>query len=130
MKTCTYSTGQVVTFSEPLIFPLPSQPTLSFSITAGGSPCFTWQEPSTDAYSLTTSAGMVSVGVVGGSETITCPDGSGASAGVAQAFSDISCDAGGFGGLPGTAIGSSTGSVSFSILGVTSGTFSLFDCSM
>ena len=130
MKTCTYSTGQVVTFSEPLTLPLPSHATLSFSITAGRSPCFTWQQSSSDGYSLTTSAGTVSAGIVGSSETVTCPDGSGASASVTQALSDISCDAGGLGGLPGTATASSTGSVSFSILGVSSGSFGLFNCSM
>jgi len=128
MKTCTYTTGQVVTFSAPLTLPQPSQSYLTFSITSGGSPCFAWQQSSSQAFSMTTSAGTTSVSATAAGETLTCPNGSSVSASIQQALGDLSCDAGGFGGLPGTVSGSSTGSVSFGILGVTNGTLDIFEC--
>jgi hypothetical protein len=117
LKTCTYATGQVVTFNPPLTLPLPQDPTFDFTITSGGKACFSFQQPSQTSFSQTTSAGSSSVNASTGSEVVSCPDGSSVSASEQQAIQDISCDGGIFGGLPGTEWTSSATSVSFTLLG-------------
>ncbi len=130
LTTCTYTTGQVITFDSPLTLPLPNQPNFNFTITSGGATCFRFQQSSQQGFSLTTHVGTASVAASGAGETIHCPDGSSYSASVSQALSDLSCDAGPLGGLPGTANSSSTGSVSFSLLGTTGGDTPVLSCSM
>lgn len=131
LKSCTFTTGQVVTFDPALTLPLPQNPSFNFSVTSGGAACFAFVQPDQKDFSETTSAGTVSVSAGGASEIVTCPDGSSASASVQQALQDLSCDAGAFGGLPGTSWSSSSTSVSFSLLGAGSGgVLPVFDCSM
>jgi hypothetical protein len=117
LKTCTYTTGQVVTFNPPLTLPLPQNPTFDFGITSGGKACFSFQQPSQTSFSQTTSAGTSSVNASTGSEVISCPNGSSVSADEQQALQDLSCDGGVFGGLPGTEWTSTSTSVSFTLLG-------------
>jgi len=129
-KTCTYSTGQVVTFDSPLTLPLPDQPNFNFTITSGGATCFRFQQSSQQDFVLTTHAGSATVTAAGGGETIRCPDGTSYAASITQALSDLSCDAGPLGGLPGTSWSSSTGSVTFTLLGTAGGGASVLSCSM
>jgi hypothetical protein len=131
LKSCTFTTGQVVTFSQALTLPLPQNPNLNFSVTSGGKACFSFQQPSQTNFSETTSAGSASVGASAGSETITCPNGSSVSADEQQALQDLGCDAGAFGGLPGTEWVSSPTSVAFTLIGAgTSGSLPIFSCAM
>jgi len=130
LKTCTYTTGQVVTFTPALTLPLPQNPTFDFSITSGGKACFSLQQPSQTSFSQTTSAGTSSVDVTAGSEVVSCPNGSSVSASEQQALQDISCDGGIFGGLPGTGWGSSATSVSFALLGAGMGSLPILNCAM
>jgi len=131
LKSCTFTTGQVVTFSQALTLPLPQNPDFNFSVTSGGKACFSFQQPSQTNFSETTSAGIASVGASAGSETITCPDGSSVSADEQQALQDLGCDAGAFGGLPGTEWASSATSVGFTLLGAGTGSGQpIFNCAM
>lgn len=128
-KTCSFTTGQTVTFDSPLTLPLGTQGvTFNFSVTANGSPCLTFKNPDATSFHLTTSAGTVSAGASGlSTETVTCPDGMHVSN--SDALSLFSCDAGSFGGLPGDTYSSSDTSVGFGILGTSGpGSVQVFQC--
>jgi hypothetical protein len=133
-RTCTYASGDVVTFTSPLVLPLPSSPTWNFTVkTSSGVSCLAYQDDGNGAVTLTVGAQTVKETTPGGlAIALTCPDGKTYSN--PNAFTILSCpDAGLLGGLPGVGWSSSDTSVSLSLIG-TSTTSSegeaVFDCRM
>lgn len=130
--TCTYASGAVVTFSPPLVLPIPNSPTWNFTITDGGQTCLHYQKTAT-GFSLTVGSDTVteeSTGLLG--IKLTCPGGMSYSN--PSALDLFSCDADGgasFGGLPGDAWSSSGTNVAFGLIGgssTSSNELQLFDC--
>jgi hypothetical protein len=75
-KTCTYASGAVVTFDNPLTASGSSGP-WSFTLTTGGKTCLRWTQPAPNLETLTTSLGTFSQGADGGIRgefTLSCPD--------------------------------------------------------
>jgi hypothetical protein len=127
LTTCTYPTGQVVTFDPPLTLPLPEQPLFNFSITTNGMQCFAFHQPNQGGFTMTTSAGTVTTG---GSlaYSVSCPDGSKYS--TTDALELLACDAGTFGGLPGDFEASTNTSVTMSVLGTGEMAVEVLNCQM
>lgn len=75
-KTCTYASGPVVAFDNPLTASGSSGP-WSFTVTTGGQMCVRLTQPNPESQTLTTSLGTLTVAVAGaqGDLSITCPDG-------------------------------------------------------
>jgi hypothetical protein len=76
-KTCTYASGAVVAFDNPLTASGSIGP-WSFTVTTGGTTCLRLAQPAPDQQTLTTSLGTLSEVVDGGPQgdlTFTCPDG-------------------------------------------------------
>jgi hypothetical protein len=75
-KTCTYASGPVITFDNPVTSSGSSGP-WSFTLTTGGKTCVRLTQPSSHSQTLTTSLGTLSVALVGaqGDLSLTCPDG-------------------------------------------------------
>jgi hypothetical protein len=131
LKSCTFTTGQAVTFDPALTLPLPQQPNFNFTVTSGGNACFSFTQPDQHDFSETTTAGTASVSASGAAEVLTCPDGSSVSGSAQQVLQDLSCDGGALGGVPGTLWTSSNTSVTFTLLGAgTGGDLPVFSCSM
>ncbi|HEX2657779.1 MAG TPA: hypothetical protein VHU40_05890 [Polyangia bacterium] len=133
-STCTYASGAVVTFTPPLVFPMPfddDNKQWNFTVSKGGQPCLHYQENQA-GFSLTVGADTVSEGYAGGlGLKLTCPGGKVYSNG--NAFALLSCggDDGGsfFGGLPGSTWSSSDTSVSFGLIGTSDASSTpVFDC--
>jgi hypothetical protein len=131
-STCTYASGDVVTFTPPLVLPLPSTPSWNFTVkTSSGASCLAYQDNGNGAISLTADGQTVKEATPGGlAIALTCPDGKTYSN--QNAFTILSCpDAGLLGGLPGVGWSSSDTSVSLSLIG-TSTSYSLgeavFNC--
>jgi hypothetical protein len=130
-KTCTYANGKVVTFEQPLVLPIPTGATWSFTVTANGQQCLTFKKPNNDTMELTTSAGTVnetnsSVGL-----TVTCPNGTSYNAPPATELSLFKCD-GGLLSFPGSEWSSSSAgtstTVDFSLVGTRGDTSLVFTC--
>ncbi len=121
-KTCTYASGQVVTFATALVLPLPTNGTdnWDFTVTSGtGQPCLAYKNTKTGGIVLTVQGQTVKEGTSGAiGVSLTCPDGTTYS--TSNALDLLSCDAGVFGGLPGNAWSDTDTSVSLSLLAVTS----------
>jgi hypothetical protein len=126
-KTCTYSTGQVVTFDQALSLPLPQQPqpTFNFTMSKNGADCFRFQEPSSQEFSMKTSGGTAQDNGAGGVLTLTCPDTSSYSSSNGLAL--LSCE-GGLADLPGTTWSSGPTSVTFGLIGVGPTASTVIDC--
>lgn len=132
-STCTYASGDVVTFTPPLVLPLPSTPTPTWNFTVktgSGASCLAYQDDGNGAVTLTAEGQTVQETTPGGlSIALSCPDGKTYSN--SNAFSLLSCpDAGLFGGLPGIGWSSSDTSVSVSLVGTSAayGSIPVFNC--
>ncbi len=132
-KTCTFATGDVVTFSPALVLPLPTAttPTWNFTVTtSSGASCLAYQDDGNGAITLTVEGQTVKETTPGGlSIALSCPDGKTYSN--SNAFTLLSCpDAGLFGGLPGLGWSSSDTSVSVSLVGTSAayGSIPVFNC--
>jgi hypothetical protein len=128
--SCTYATGQVVTFSPALTLPLPGsgKNDWNFSLATNGAQCLHYQEDS-GGFSLTVGKDTVSemeqspMGI-----ELVCPNGQGYSN--SNALSLLSCPGGMFSTLPGNATSSTSTSVSFSLINTDSANaVTVFDCS-
>jgi hypothetical protein len=95
------------------------QVTWNFSVTKNGQTCLALHQSSQQDFSLSTSAGTTTTAVSSASAnyTVSCPGGASYSASGFDVLGLLSCDAGAFGGLPGTSFDSSATSVSLSLLG-------------
>jgi hypothetical protein len=132
--TCTYASGDVITFDAPLVFPIPDSPNWKFTITTGtGQTCLHYED-TTAGLSLTVQGQAVTERLSGQQGlTLACPDGT--SYTNSNALELLSCgDDGGvfFGGLPGDSWSSSNDvSVSFGLIGTSttsSDELPLFNC--
>lgn len=125
--TCTYASGQVVTFTPALTFPIPDSPTWNVTVTSAGQTCLHYQETAGGDFSLTvggqtfTTAATGAIGI-----RFTCPDGT--SYANSNALNLLSCP-GGFTAMPGSAWSSSDSSVSLTLTGMSSSDLPVFDCS-
>jgi hypothetical protein len=126
-STCTYSTGEVVTFTPALVLPTVNDMTWNFGINdANSQPCLHYVDNG-NGVSLTVGSQVVSEGLTGGfGMRITCPDGS--SVQTANALNLLSCP-GGLNDLPGLAWSSSSTAVSSTLIGTGTTSLPLFDCS-
>ena len=123
--TCSYTTGESVSFTPALVLPLPDDPPWNFTVNnVAGAACLHYED-SGAAMKLAVNGQTVSVTGAGTGLTIRCPDGSSAS--TPNAFNLLGCPTG-LGGLPGSAYGFSDTSVSFSLIGTNTDALSVFDC--
>ncbi|HEY8090151.1 MAG TPA: hypothetical protein VIF09_19955 [Polyangiaceae bacterium] len=130
-QTCTFTTGQVVTFNPALTLPLPQNPTFNFTVASGGQTCFAFQQPNQQTFVMTSSAGTTTVNASAASTySVSCPGGAQYTS--TDPLALLGCDAGFFGGLPGTSFSSTSTSVSFMVIGTGgdggTGTTPIFDC--
>jgi hypothetical protein len=124
--TCTYPSGQVVTFDEPLVLPAPLETKWKFTITSQGQMCLRWVEGSQQGqFTLTTGAGTFTENTTGFGLELTCPDGHSVSN--SNALELFGCE-GGLPAFPGTEWTSSDTSVSLGLLGTTGGLTPVFNC--
>jgi hypothetical protein len=124
--SCTYATGQVVTFTTALTLPLPEHPQWDFTVTANGAQCMKYQEGS-DGLELWNGCSETVSESDTGTLDLTCPDGTTYSN--ANPLMLLSCPGSDFGGLPGNTTSSSPTSVSFTLLNTSSGSLPVFNCS-
>ncbi len=141
-KTCTYATGDVVTFTPPLVLPLSTTAgtmTWNFTVTTGsGATCLAYKDDGNGNLTLTVGDGAAAQTVKetapgGLAIALSCPDGTSYSN--SNGFSLLSCpDASFFTALPGTgwstsSSGSST-SLSLTLTGVGGayGSLPVFSC--
>ena len=130
-SSCTYTTGQVVTFSPALTLPLSgAKNDWNFTLSMNGAECLHYEESASSGnFSLTVGKHTVSeieqppMGL-----ELVCPDGQSYSN--SNAFSLLSCPGGMFTTLPGNATSSTSTSVSFSLINTDSpNAVTVFDCS-
>lgn len=128
--TCTFTTGQTVTFDPPVTLPLNLMSKVSFAMTTNGAPCFSFKWSDANSFVVSTSAGTVTVGASEPlTEAIQCPDGSRVSN--TNALSLLSCDAGVFGGLPGQSWSGGDTSITVEAVGTSApGYVPIFTCQM
>ena len=129
--SCSYASGAVVTFTQPLVLPVPDSPTWNFTIANNGQTCLHYQETQA-GFALTVGSQAVKEGGTGafGLE-LTCPGG--ASYSNSNALGLLNCDSDGgiFGGLPGNTYSDTDTSLTFGLIGTstTSSTeLELFHC--
>jgi hypothetical protein len=132
-STCTYASGQVITFTPPLPTPIDGSGDFDVTITNGGQQCLHYKDNPT-GFTLTVMGQTVTEGGSGGGFglQITCPDGTSVSNPNALSLLDCGADAGAtFGGLPGKATGWTDTSLSFSLIGAsgTAASAQVFSCS-
>lgn len=97
-STCTYPSGSTITFSPPLMIPVPEFPEWNFVVPdANGSTCVQYQDSQT-ATTLTVGTQTVRFGSSGFGISLTCPDGT--TVRTQNALNLFSCP-GGFLNLPG-----------------------------
>ena len=130
-STCTYASGHMVTFDEPLILPLPDEYNFRFTLTANGQQCLRLVETER---SMTVTVGgdqtfeQTSNGL---SLTFTCPDGSSVSN--SDAFSLLECRGDFLSSIaimPGYSWASGDTSLSFGLIGYSEErSLSIFSCS-
>jgi hypothetical protein len=126
-STCTYATGEVVTFTPPI--PLPTSTDMSWNFTindANSQPCLHYGDANT-GLTLTVSGQTVTESLYGSvGMRITCPDGT--SVQTANALNLLSCpDA--LDVLPGLIWSSSDTFVTAQLTGTGTTSVGLFDCS-
>jgi len=117
-STCTYVTGEVVTFTPPLVLPLPDTPKWNFLVrSSSGDPCLTYVDDANGGITLTVQGQTVKEtqqGALG--LKLSCPDGT--SYANSNAFSILSCpDAGLLDNLPGAGWSFDATSVSLTLSG-------------
>jgi hypothetical protein len=125
-KTCTYASGQVVTFDMPLTLPLPQDPIWQFTVTSQGQTCLRVDGSPSSTFVVTSSEGTFTETTSGVGLSITCSNGQSVSN--SNALELLSCE-GGLSAFPGTAWSGSDTSVSFTLLGATGGQQPVFFCS-
>jgi hypothetical protein len=118
LSTCTFASGDVVTFSPALTLPLPDSPSWNFTVkTSAGTTCLAYQENSTGVFTLTVQGQTVKETTPGQlGIALSCPDGTAYSN--SNGFSLLDCNDGGLlgGGLPGSTWSDTSSSVSFGLL--------------
>jgi hypothetical protein len=126
-KTCTYPSGQVITFDPPVMMPLSADQLLHFTLTSGGTQCLKVDQGGSGSFTVTTTDGTFASTSQGGVLTATCPDGSSYSVSGSNALALLSCDGGGT--PPSTASGSGTNTLQFWLGGLGTATLlPVFDC--
>ncbi len=132
-KTCTYASGDVVTFTPPLVLPLPTtgNMTWNFSVTTGsGAACLAYQDDGNGNLTLNVQGQTVKETTPGGlGIALTCPDGTSYSN--SNALNLFSCpDASFFTALPGSGWSDTSTSVSLTLTGVGGayGSLPIFSC--
>jgi hypothetical protein len=133
-KSCSYATGETVTFASAVALPLSlnSTPTWDFTVSKGGAECLRYQATQTSKTLVVMGHQTVTQKVVGLTGwAITCPDGTTVSS--SNFFDLLNCDADGgglFGGgdIPGETWGDTPNSLSFSFTGTASGATPVFSC--
>ena len=130
-STCTYASGDVVTFTPPLAFPLPDMPKWNFTVKTGtGAPCLGYIDDGDGGITLTVQGQTVKetpqapLGL-----TLQCPDGTRYAN--SNAFTLFSCpDAGLLDGLPGAgwSFDATSVSLSLSAAGASSSSEPVFSC--
>jgi hypothetical protein len=132
-KTCTYASGEVVTFTPPLVLPLPTNGSANWNFTvttASGATCLAFQDSSSGGLTLTVQGQTVKETNPGGlSVGLTCPDGT--SHTNSNGLSLLNCGAdGGYISLPGDSLSSTDTAVFFSLLSTGSSSFGepVFNC--
>jgi len=137
-KTCTYASGDVVTFTPPLVLPVSNSGTTmtwNFAITTGsGATCLTYKDDGNGNVTLNVQGETVKETTPGGlGITLTCPDGTSYSN--SNAFNLLSCpDASFLSSLPGVGYSESSSgsssSISLSLTGVAGsyGSEPVFNC--
>jgi hypothetical protein len=113
--SCTYATGQVVTFTPALTLPLPQGSSdWNFTVTTNGAPCLRYTE-SASGFELTAGGALVSEATGGGGGLeLTCPDGT--TYANANPLSLLSCPGASLGDLPGNTSSSTATSINFGLL--------------
>jgi len=124
--SCTYATGQVITFDPPLVLPFASSPQWNFTIVTNGQPCLHYEDRE-DGFDLTVGNETVSERLEGRGLELSCPDGTTVSS--SNALELLSCPDSNFGDLPGTTSSSGATSVRFGLLNTGMDTLDVFDCS-
>lgn len=124
--SCTYDTGQVITFTPALTLPLSNDHVWNFTMTTDGVPCLAYND-SDDGFELTVGDDVVSERLFGSAGLeLTCPDGTTFSS--SNALELLSCPESNFGNLPGNTSSSGTDSVSFGLLNTGVDPLTIFDC--
>jgi hypothetical protein len=123
--SCTYASGQVVTFASPVVLPLQMNPTWNFTITNQGRACLGVNGSPQSTFVVTTSGGTFTWATVGFGAQVTCPNGQGFSN--TNVLALFGCE-GGIAAFPGTEWSSTDTSVSFNLLSTTNGPTQVFDC--
>jgi hypothetical protein len=119
-KTCTYASGPVVTFDNPLTAAGSSGP-WSFTVTSGGRECIRYVQSASQRETLTTAAGTSSIAFLVGADArseLTCPDGktySGSRAALAGCMTDLPIVATGTAGSAPSSDGGISWSASFAL---------------
>jgi len=127
--TCTYASGRTVTFDPPIVFPIPQNGGWKFTMTYQGQTCIRVDSGPQDHLSVGSSAGTYSESITGLGVAATCPDGHSFSTDNALAL--LGCDAGFFGGFPGTEESAGVGagsSLSFGLVGTSGGSTPILSC--
>lgn len=132
-STCTYASGDVVTFTPPLAFPLPDTPKWNFTVkSASGASCLSYVDDANGGITLSVQGQTIKETPQGAAGLkLTCPDGT--SYANASALSLLSCpDANLFDSLPGTGYSFDDTSVSLSLTATSnassSGDIAVFSC--
>jgi len=128
--SCTYASGQLVTFAAALVLPLPSQfEDWNFTVTTNGQPCLHYEESSSGFEMTVGGQDTVAEMLFGaGGLELTCPDGTTFSN--ANALSLLDCPGSSFGDLPGNTTSSSDTSVQFALFNTGApDPLTVFDCS-
>jgi hypothetical protein len=124
-QSCTYASGQVITFATALTLPLPDDMEWDFTVTTNGEPCLHYSD-SRGRLELTVGGDTVREELVGQGLELTCPDGSAFAN--SNAIELLSCPDSNFGDLPGYTSGSGATSVSFGLLNTGMDTLDVFEC--
>ncbi|HEY4178023.1 MAG TPA: hypothetical protein VGM90_14350 [Kofleriaceae bacterium] len=128
--SCTYSTGQTVTFTPALVLPLPQGgKNWNVTVSNAGQECAHFEEEAGGSFSLTVGTDTVGESAAGTTGLdLTCPDGTVYEN--TNALDLLNCPDASFGDLPGTTSSSSTTSVSLGLINTGSTTaITLFNCS-
>ncbi|HLK94052.1 MAG TPA: hypothetical protein VKZ18_29435 [Polyangia bacterium] len=136
-KTCTYASGDVVTFTPALVLPLPTTGNMNwnFTVTTGsGASCLVYKDDGSGNLTLTVGDGAAAQSVKettpgGLGISLSCPDGTTYSN--SNGLTLLSCpDASFFTALPGAGWSDTSTSVSLTLTGVggSYGSLPIFDC--
>ncbi|HEY4057160.1 MAG TPA: hypothetical protein VGM39_11155 [Kofleriaceae bacterium] len=124
--SCTYASGQVITFTPPLALPLPTNPTWNFTVTTSGTECLRYVDHD-GGFDLTVGGDTVSEDLSGSRLELTCPDGTQLAS--SKPLDLLKCPGTSFGDLPGNTSSSSATSVMFGLLNAGGAdTLTVFNC--